>query len=90
MNMDKLSKLQASLGKDTVKELEEMSPDALRQRLTGAHKAIKEAREELDKSPEYSEAKENVKALSQGFRDLKKRQCSVSDYCLHLLAEKGE
>lgn len=90
MNADTLSKLEASLGKDTVTELQALSPSGLRSRLTAAHRSIKEAKEQLNKSPEYNEAKENVKALSQGFRDLKKRQSSVSDYCLHLLQEKGE
>jgi hypothetical protein len=90
MNDSKLAKLQAALGKSTVEELTALSPADLKARITNAHKAIKTAKEELDKSPEYNEAKEDVRALSQGFRDLKKRQHQVSDYCLHLLDEKGE
>jgi hypothetical protein len=87
---NKIAKLQGSLGKDTVEELDKMSTDQLKSRLVQAQKSIKQAKEELEANQEYQQIKADKTHLEQGLKEVKKRQNAISDYALHLMETKGE
>lgn len=86
----KLTKIERNLGKDTLAELEALSPDDLKTRIVAANSAIKQAVDELEANPQYTEIKENLKALSSGMREVKKRQNDIIQYSLSLIDDRGE
>ncbi len=88
--MTKLDKILNKLPQDVISEMQAMSPDALKNQLVSSEQAIDQARTELDDSPAYQQAKEDIKALSAGYRELKKFQFAKIQYALVLLNEKGE
>lgn len=87
---NKLSKIEKVLGPETAIELQSLSKEALKDRLVGAESSIKQAIQELEANPKYEETKENLKALSQGLREVKKRQNAIIQYALSLLEGSGE
>lgn len=87
---NKIAKLQATLGKDTVDELDKYDSDKIKTRLVQAQKAIKQAQEELEANKAYQQAKADVSHLSGGLKDVKKRQNAMIQYGLYLLETKGE
>lgn len=86
----KLAKIEKALGKETVDSLGAGQPDELKITIVKAEQAMKEAKEELEANTKYQEIKEGLKALSEGMKEVNKRQRAVIEYCLHLLEEKGE
>jgi hypothetical protein len=86
---ERIAKIEGFLGKETAQELAALSSLDLKNRLTQARKSIRDAKDELEANPAYQDAKENVKALSSGYREVKKRQDAVTEYCLYLLEEQG-
>lgn len=88
ISSNKLLKIEKSLGKETIAELEALSGADLKTAIVQAVGCIKITQEELEANPAYQELKENLKALSSGLREVKARQNSVIAYSLHLLGEK--
>ena len=86
----KLKRIEAVLDKDTLTELVESGEATLQVRIVQADKAIKQAEDELEANQQYLELRENIKALSQGMRDVKKRQNAIVQFSLHLIEEKGK
>lgn len=86
----KRDQIESLLGKETVEELQTMQPEQLKHRLTQAQQAIKQAQEELEANAKYQEAKEDIRHLSGGLKDVKKRQNAISTLVLELLEERGE
>lgn len=86
----KQEKLERILGVETIKELEAMLPSDLDTRISKAEGAIKQAKDELEANPNYREAKDNLKALSEGMKEVRKRQRAVVEYSLHLIEEAGK
>lgn len=86
----KLQRIQKLLGPETISNLDAMDSLDLRDRVVAADAAIKQASDELEANPIYQELKENLKALSSGLSEVKKRQNAVVQYSLHLLEEKGK
>lgn len=85
-----IMKLKGQLGQDTIEEMDMMDDAQLHKVVVEAESAMKQAKEELEANPKYQEAKENVKALSQGKRDLDKRQKGKIQYALSRLTEIGK
>lgn len=75
-------KLEKALGIETIKELEAESPEQLKNRIVNASQAMEQAKSERDALPAYKEAKENVKALSEGLREVNKRQKAIIKFAL--------
>lgn len=82
----KLIKFQKILG-ETIKELESKSVDELKQEIILSNYSIKDAIDELEANPKYLELKENLKAITEGLREVKKRQNAIIQYSLHLIEE---
>ncbi len=87
MTLDKILK---KLPKAVVEEMDEKGEDALMIGITGSEQALAKAKQELEDNHRYQEAKENVKALSQGYRDLKGYQTAKIQYALLRLKELGK
>lgn len=87
INDKKLEKIVKALGPDTVQELNALYQDKLPGVIVAAESSIKQATEELEANPKYQEIKESLKALSQGLREVKKRQNAIIQYALHRLEE---
>lgn len=88
--MTRLEKILNNLDSDTIADMQGASPEALRGVLVGAEKSIANTKQQLEDCPQYQDTKENLKALTQGYRDVKKRQTAKIQYALILLEEKGE
>lgn len=87
--MTKLDKILNKLSQDVISEMQAMSPDALKNQVVASEQAIDGAKDELEASPAYQQAKDDIKALSWGYKELKKFQAAKIQYALVLLAEKG-
>lgn len=90
LNDKKLNKIEKELGKDTLSELEALDVTELKSRVTQAEMAVKQAVDELDANGEYQELLESKKAMEEAMKAVKKRQGCVTQYCLHLLQDKGQ
>lgn len=90
MNEKQLSKLQKTLGEETVSELDSLDAESLKKVVVEASTAIKQAKDELEANPKYIEIKAQAKAASAGFNDVKKRQNAKIQYALELLENKGQ
>lgn len=90
MNNKKLEKLIKAIGPETATELESLSAEELKARIVVAEMAVKAAQDELEANPKYQELREGVKALSEGFKEVRKRQKGITQYSLQLLEEKGQ
>lgn len=86
----KLKQIEKSLDKDKLDALLQSQPDELESAIVRADGAIKQASDELEANPQYIELKENLKVLSLGLREVKKRQNAIVQFALHLLEEKGK
>ncbi len=85
----KLDSIEKLLGKEMLGDLEALSSVDLKNRIAQAVGSIKTAQEELEANPKFQELKDSLKAISEGLREVRKRQNHVVSYCLHLL-ELGE
>jgi len=87
--LQKIAKAIGSDGEDVLRELEAADDEGLNKRVTQASQAISDTKEELNKNLEYTQAKEDVKLLSSGFREVKKRQNAIIKVCLQLRRDRG-
>lgn len=78
-----------NLGPESVKELEELSVDGLKQVVVAAEQIMKEASDELEANPKYQELKENIKAIQASKKEINVKQKSKIVVALELLATKG-
>jgi len=88
--MDKIVKAIGSDGEDILRELEVMDVAGLNKRIAQANQAISETKEELEANEAYTAAKNDVKLLSSGFREVKTRQNAIIGVAVKLRQEKGE
>lgn len=89
MNDKKLEKIEKILGRDTVEEMNSLDHVAVKEKIVSANSAIKQAIDELEANPEYQHIKEQLKAVSEGMKEVKKRQNAVIQYGLYLLLLDG-
>ena len=82
----KLKRIEKELGEFT-KELETKSVEELKQIIAASCANIKDAVDELEANPKFQELKESLKAISEGLREVKKRQNAIIQYSLHLIEE---
>ncbi len=85
----KIAKAIGPDAEDMLRELEAADTEELNKRIAQASEAIASTKKELGENPQYVEAKENVKALSEGFREVKKRQNAIIKVCLNLRRDRG-
>lgn len=85
----KLETARKVLTNQDIKDFEAMDEVQLRTRLVQANEAMREVHDELEANEEYQQAKADCKHLSEGKRNVNKRQTAVVAYCLFLLNEKG-
>ena len=98
VEMSDFEKLASKIGGDwreVLADLESMELDALNKRIAQANQAIASTKEELeadlpngDMSP-YVKAKSNAKLLSEGLREVRKRQNAIIAVSVKLRQEKG-
>jgi uncharacterized small protein (DUF1192 family) len=88
--MQKMAKKIGTDGEDVLRELEGMSVPEINKRIAQANQAISETKEELEANDKYTAAKNDVKLLSSGFREVKARQNAIIGVAVKLRQEKGE
>lgn len=88
--IQKLAKKIGDDGEDVVRELEAADTEALNKRVAQASQSIHDATTQLNANLEYVEARENVKLLSSGLKEVKKRQNAIIKVCLQLRRDRGE
>jgi predicted translin family RNA/ssDNA-binding protein len=87
--LQKLAKKIGDDGEDVIRELEAMNVESLNQRIAQANQAISEVKTELDQNEKYMQAKASAKVLSEGFRDVKKRQNAIIAVAVQFRKDKG-
>ena len=87
--MQKLAKKIGSDGEDVLAELEGMDLPDLNKRIAQSNQAISDAKSELDANEKYEQAKSDVKLLSSGMREVKKRQNAIIAVAVKLRKDKG-
>jgi predicted translin family RNA/ssDNA-binding protein len=85
----KIAKAIGPDAEDILKELEAADTEELNKRIAQASQAISDTKEELNQNPEYVQAKEDVKLLSSGLSEVKKRQNAIIKVCLNLRRDRG-
>lgn len=86
----KTDKVANALGRDTVEEMDAMNDVELKKVIVDANGAMKQVKEELDANQEYQAAKADVSHLSQGKRDVDKRQKAKIAYALDRIDGLGK
>ncbi len=86
----KLKKAFKNLDKETISEIESLDKQQLESLVVQSNQAIAQAEDELHANPNYSAAKDAIKDLSQGLKEVKKRQQSKIVYALHMLESKDQ
>lgn len=86
MNFDKLDKIRNKIKKD-LEELDGMDETALRKVVADSEETVATATKQRDENEKYKKAKQAVKDLSGGLRDLKSFQNARKQYALHRLRE---
>ena len=93
--MQKLAKAIGTDGEDVLRELEAADTEALNKRIAQATQSISDTEAELKADQpngdpsEYVQAKENIKLLSSGLREVKKRQKAIIKVCVQLRKDRG-
>lgn len=87
--MQKLAKKIGPDGQDVLTELEAMEVADLNKRIAQANQSISETKTELEANEEYAKAKNDVKLLSSGFREVKTRQNAIIAVAIKLRQDKG-
>ena len=87
--MQKLAKKIGDDAEDVLKELEAMDVPDLNKRIAQANQSVSDTKAELNENEAYTEAKENAKLLSSGFREVKKRQNAIIAVAIQLRKDKG-
>ena len=85
----KIAKAIGPDAEDVLRELEAADTEELNKRIAQASEAIRDTKEQLNANPEYVQAKEDVKLLSSGFREVKQRQGAIIKVCLNLRRDRG-
>lgn len=86
----KTDKVANALGRDTVEEMDAMNDVELKKVIVDANGAMKQVKEELDANQAYQAAKADVSHLSQGKRDVDKRQKAKIAYALDRIEGLGK
>lgn len=87
--MQKLAKKIGPDGEEVLRDLEAMELADLNKRIAQANQAISDTKAELNENQEYVQAKEDVKLLSSGFREVKTRQNAIIAVAVQLRKDKG-
>ncbi len=82
-------KVKGQLG-DVAEEMDAMDEQELKNALVNAASAMKQAKDELEANREYTKARDDVKTLGAGKRDLDKYQKAKTQYALYRLEELGK
>lgn len=88
--LQKIAKKIGSDGEAIIAELEALDTEGLNQRVAQSSQSIHDTFADLNKEgSKYVEAKEDVKLLSSGYREVKKRQNAIISVCLQLRKDRG-
>jgi hypothetical protein len=87
--LEKIAKAIGSDAEDVLKELEASDTEGLNKRIAQASQSISDTKAELNANAEYIQAKDDVKLLSSGFSEVKKRQTAIIKVCLQLRKDRG-
>ena len=85
-----VQKTRDKLGVETCDEMDAMDETQLRSSIVEAERAMSDCKRELNLNPQYLETKENLKALTQGMREVNTRQKAKIEYSIHRLEELGK
>ena len=81
----KLEKARKTLGKETLLEMEAMSPADLKTKIAEASRAMRDAADALEEHPGYQRAKADAYTFGAAKREVDKRQKAVVRVALSLL-----
>jgi hypothetical protein len=87
--LQKIAKKIGSDGEAIIAELEALDTEGLNQRVAQSSQSIHDTVAELNQNSEYVAAKEDVKLLSSGLKEVKKRQNAIISVCLQLRKDRG-
>lgn len=85
-----IQKVRDKIGVETCEEMDAMPEESLRATIVTAERAMSDCKRDLNLNPQYLETKENLKALTQGKREVDARQKAKIAYAIHRLEELGK
>lgn len=85
-----IQKVRDKIGVETCEEMDGMSEETLKVTIVTAERAMSDCKRDLNLNPQYLETKENLKALTQGKREVDARQKAKIAYAIHRLEELGK
>ena len=88
--MTRLDKILNSIPVDVVEAMQASTESELKSLIVASEQAIAESRQQLEDNPAYQKAREDVKACTLGYKDLKKYQGAKIQYALVLLSDMTE
>ena len=74
----------------TMQDLDAMDEDGLRNSIVESENVLEQTAREIEANPDISKLKEDLKALTEGYREVKKFQTAKIKYALHVLEQKGK
>jgi hypothetical protein len=80
-----LKKLEKSLGKTTIGEMDKLTPESLKAIVIDAEQTMKKAKAELEANPKFVEHRDSLNALKGGLKSLNARHRARIAYALHRL-----
>lgn len=83
----KLDKIAKELGQDTLDTINAYDLYKLKDTIAYSEQAILHTTNERNANPHYVAAKLAVKDLSEGLKEVKKRQTAIIQYCLRRIQE---
>lgn len=83
-------KILNALGKDTVHEMEAMTPEDLKKVVMDAHSGMDQAQKEMEENKNYREAKATLGHFTQGRNAVNKRQKARIKLAIELLDSMGK
>lgn len=86
----KYEKIEKILGKPWMGDMDALSRQELQASIAQAEGAIKSTSDELEANEEYQSRKQAVLDMSQGLKEVRKRQKAIVEYALHLIEESGK
>jgi uncharacterized small protein (DUF1192 family) len=87
--MQKIAKKIGPDAEDVLRELESMDVADLNKRIAQSNQAISDTKAELNNNENFIKAKEDVKFLSSGLKEVKSRQNAIIAVAIQLRKDKG-
>lgn len=82
-------KLLEKIPEDLIEEIPRMTEDEIKERVIKSETVIVDISKEMEDDGKLAAIKEDLKALTGGYRDVVKAQEAIIKYCVYVLRSRG-